>query len=223
MESMRAGVLGVALASWAVVAVAEVGVDHSAAARARAQASPLHQSARAAGGKLQQRVEARPQTLALGLRALSERSSDVVLVHVLGNHCELSPDGVAPLTRYQALVLRSWKGAAVGETIEISLPVGLVSFEDGTKASRSARGFRALKNDMRYVLFLREADASERGQTPGRRLSGGDGLQGAFGLYNERVYPAYHLDGMNKKDKYRGLPVAKFVRELDGVGRPGRR
>ncbi len=155
---------------------------------ARIQASPLHQRVKAAGGKYAGVRLIPSASLHPDLAALMKVSEDVVLIHVVRNSCQLSTSGEDIVTMYDAQVIKTYKGSSSpGTTIWFSIPVGGFHFGEAGRATVSSPGFNMLENGGRYLVFLRFARGNEEKVTAARRLSGGDGLQGAFELDHELV------------------------------------
>ncbi|MGO9270285.1 MAG: hypothetical protein ACLQOO_08550 [Terriglobia bacterium] len=178
------------------------------------QTSPLRQRAIAAGGELRDVHKANPANLAGDLPSLMQKSDEVLIVHILGNSCQVSPSGEDPITVYEGEVLRKYKGYTVGDRIAFSVPVGGVEFDPKTRASTAVEGFRPMLNGERYLLFLHFARGDERKLAAGLRLTG-DGVQGAFKLEEEKVYAAYHEDSLWRK--YRGVGVPQFLNDVESL------
>ncbi len=140
-------------------------------------------------------------------------SDEVLLVHITDNVCQLSPSGEDPITMYKGIVLRKWKGHTF-DSVTFSIPMGLVSFADNSRAFTSIPSFRALQNGGRYVVFLRFSQGEERRLMPALKLTG-DAIQGAFALENERVSPVFWADSLSKI--YRNAAVPKFVDEVKSL------
>lgn len=177
------------------------------------QESPLHQRAIDSGGTLHQICAVTPANLLNDLASMMRDSDDVVLVSIFRNSCQVSPSGEDPVTFYDAVVLDQWKGTT-GDLATLSVPMGMVAFDRDTRAATSIPGFRPLQNGGRYVLFLRFARGDEKQLTPALRLVG-DGVQGAFELSDEKVYPAYRLDSV--APKYEGFFLSQFLDEVQSL------
>jgi hypothetical protein len=179
--------------------------------------SILHQRSQAAGGKLQEVLDADSADLAEDLPSLVTRSDEVLLVHIVITYGGVSTSGDSVQTQYDVQVLRSFKGVhTAGDTVRISVPLGGLLFSDGIQASKTVNSFLGLKNGGRYVLFLcSKCSPSEDGQSiPTFGLVGG-GVQGAFMLDNEKVIPVYGLGALSKAyDKHE---VSAFLAELSGL------
>jgi hypothetical protein len=164
-----------------------------------------------AGGHLEEVRDAEPMELHANLVSLMKQSDEVLLVHIVRNSCQISPSGEQPITIYQAVVLRKWKGPVVQDVVYFAVPMGHLQFDKQTSAISSVHGFHPLVNGKRYVLFLRFARDQERQLTPARRLTG-SAVQGAFRLEDEKVMPAYELDKVARK--YSRMSVAQFLEEV---------
>jgi hypothetical protein len=71
----------------------------------------------------------------------------------------LSADGQLILTDYEVGVTESIKGAMPrGSTVTVSLPGGVVNFDDGTSAELQTRDFDHFKTGSTYTLFLTETE-----------------------------------------------------------------
>lgn len=72
----------------------------------------------------------------------------------------LSADGQSIVTDYEIGVTERIKGAMPqGSTVTVSLPGGVVGFEDGTSAELRTREFDHFKTGATYTLFLTETES----------------------------------------------------------------
>ena len=177
--------------------------------------SPLHQAALSAGGKLVQERNANFSALSQNLPSLMERSEEVVLAHVLTSSGGISTAGDSVQSHYDVQILRSWKGQRLaGDVVTVYVPAGGLPFADRTSVETRVRGFSALVNGGRYVLFLQAFSAGDPGTASFQLV--GDGVQGAFRLSEEKVQPLYQQGPLWRA--YSHQTVSAFLAQLNASG-----
>ena len=98
----------------------------------------------------------------LNVKTLVKKSSLVVVGKATRALCTLSADGSQLTIDYQLIVDDVFKGSATaGSVLPVSLPGGLMRFEDGTLAEVRTPAFRKMVAGKKYVLFL-SADSNGR-------------------------------------------------------------
>ncbi len=126
-----------------------------------------------------QRQHSRPDSDLLDLKSLFEASDEVIFA-VTGPFAEtVAPSGTSAITYNDVQVLRSWKGEhKAGDFLTYTIPVGTAN----CPATRvwSLAGYEWGGGSFLSVLFLRDSKDAEAQTTPGLRLTGGNGLQGAI-------------------------------------------
>ena len=185
-----------------------------ASEHARAAASPLYQGALAAGGKTTSEYATDPAKLLPGLKGLAKRADEIVLVHIIRDTSQLSSTGDTVITFYTGQILKRWKGHFNQDKITFAVPMGVVAFDRSTQAATVILGFQVIQVGGRYVLFLQFSQPKERGLMPALRLVG-DGVQGAFEVHNDKIYPNYHFDGFDAI--FRKMPIDQFVAAVDAT------
>jgi hypothetical protein len=178
--------------------------------------SVLHQRAVAAGGKLEEVRDADAAKFAADLPSLVSRSKEILLVHDVTNCGGLSAAGDKVLAHIDVEVLKSWKGPhKAGDLVTFWVPAGGLVFRDRTQAGRRVKSFSGFRDGGRYVLFLYSTISSENGQSSPSLWLVGDGVQGAFLVDEEKVYPVYEQGAVWKT--YNQQAVPEFLAELDGL------
>jgi hypothetical protein len=123
----------------------------------------------------------------------------------------LSADGQTILTDYEVSVSERIKGAMPqGSTITVSLPGGLVKFEDGTSAELKTPEFDHFKTGATYTLFLSETENAYNVFT----LSGGP--QGMVEIVNDTTLKSHGrpTDPVSKEVKVKGKEA--FLEDVRG-------
>ncbi|HVF54870.1 MAG TPA: hypothetical protein VM934_01895 [Pyrinomonadaceae bacterium] len=114
---------------------------------------------------------------AADVKDLAARSSAVVVGTPSKNVSRLSADGQMITIEYQVTIQEVIKGKLkAGRDVTVSLPGGMVMFEDGTSAKVRTPGFRKMVNGQSYALFLVEDEKESAAMTPT------SGPQGIFEL-----------------------------------------
>jgi hypothetical protein len=94
------------------------------------------------------------------IEMLAKNSAAVIVgvpTKIIGGR--LTPSGQSIVTDYEVRVKEVFKGSASeGSTVTVSLPGGLVTFDDGTTAELKPREFEPMKLGATYTLFLSESD-----------------------------------------------------------------
>ena len=97
----------------------------------------------------------------LTVKALVKSSSLVVLGRPIRNTCKLSVDGNQLTIDYDVEVSEVIKGNTIARShLLVSLPGGLIRFQDGTSAEVRTPTFRKMVSGRHYVLFLSPGDAN---------------------------------------------------------------
>lgn len=140
------------------------------------------------------------------------RQSDVVVIGTpQQNVCRLTPDGRSITTDYQVRVEYSYKGRLQeGNIISVSLPGGLVEFEDGSRAEIRAPWFKKMENGHTYLLYLKNITASRPFVTTG-------GPQGVFEIPTSRESRSVKSNSGLPQDqmwKYHNMNVRVFFKEV---------
>jgi hypothetical protein len=160
-----------------------------------------------------------PDFLSGDVKDLTARSELIVTATALSPVPALSPDLQQLTTEYQVRidrVLEGPEGLEPGETIDVSLPGGLMVFEDGSSAELKVEDFKPMVADHQYMLFLtrdkKPAPPAVQGRlgTRGRyRLT-----MGSQGLY-EVVHDGRALRLEPAGDEW--TPVARELRFLPSI------
>lgn len=211
-------------------------------------ASPLCQQVRAKDESIIDRREVDPATLEKDLSALIQKSDEVVVAILTDNISVIAPSGDRAVLYYDAQILRSWKGThKPGDLLTFSMPRAALSCGSEPGNDRPSMAFVTTAGGLEWdnfgaspvALFLRQSRGAERRFTPGLRPTGGDGVQGLFGLNSkldrdcfgppnsrsvcntrldvsqERVRVPYRRDPL--KQKYEGMPVPMFLKEVQST------
>jgi hypothetical protein len=181
-----------------------------------------------------------------------KQSDEVVLAgRPLESAEAISPSGKDAVEYFDIKVLRTWKGShKVGDTLTFAITNA--SLRCGALTAKGTPTFSTINFDWKglrfgvLVLFLRQSKGTEAQLNMGLRLTGGDGLQGAFSValsvpsdeeMNCRGLDIQHggLEKCNsfleasenpvsvpyRRDpllkKYDGMPIASFLQEVQSV------
>jgi hypothetical protein len=147
------------------------------------EGSPLCVQARENGWGGTANRELNPATLEKDLRALMQKSDEVVLVGgVSAQTMALSPSGRLPVHYWDVTVIRTWKGRhQPGDLLTLGLPDGYIpcgykmGIGDAVDHGKWMPDWSL--GDGAYVLFL---TYDRTGFVDGLRLTGGEGTQGLF-------------------------------------------
>jgi hypothetical protein len=144
------------------------------------------------------------------LSALVGESAAVLVGTPQTNISKLTADGTNITLDYQVKVEYVYKGTLrESEIITISLPGGMVKFEDGSTAEVRTPGFGKMQDGKTYALFL--ARNANNAFVPV------DGPQGIFEIPTTNVTRAvksYTLVPNDPMLKYNGMNVKDFFKEL---------
>lgn len=191
----------------------------AAANRQKQMTSALHGRVMEAGGHLTEVRTPNPANLYVDLKSLAKDSDEIVLVHIIGNWVsELSQSGEELVTRFDADVIRRWKGEANRKSVTFYVPLGNKTFPDSTSAEVINSGFQRPLDGERYVVFLRREKEDERQPATTNRLTG-DGIQGAFHVTEETILPAYSNDELSKR--FVKMRAQQFLKEVSDVAQTG--
>ncbi len=172
---------------------------------------PLKERAR---GKKERYVESanpkKPNAFA-DLKGLAGDSVAVIIGTPQDNVCKLSTDGRTMTIDYKVAVEHVYKGKLKeGATITVSIPGGVMQFDDGSTAEVKTPWFKKLQQGNAYALFLTQ------GERPGTYVTTGE-AQGVFGIpttTEDRTVKAH--SGLLKDSmwKYNGMNVYVFLNEV---------
>ena len=144
------------------------------------------------------------------LSALVGESATVLIGTPQTNISKLTADGTNITLDYQVKVEYVYKGnLREGDIVTISLPGGMVKFEDGTTAEVRTPGFRKMQDGKTYALFL--ATKAKNAFVPV------GGPQGIFEIPTTNVTPAvksHTLVPTDPMSTYNGMNVKDFFKEL---------
>jgi len=144
------------------------------------------------------------------LSALVGESATVLIGTPQTNISKLTADGTNITLDYQVKVEYVYKGnVREGDIVTISLPGGMVKFEDGSTAEVRTPGFRKMQDGKTYALFL--AKKANNGFVPI------GGPQGIFEIPTTNVTRAVKSHALVPNDpmlKYNGMNVKDFFKEL---------
>ena len=208
-------------------------------------ASPLCQQTREHSSSVSHWLAIDPATLAPDLASLMEDSDEVVLVgQSYSDTVAISPSGKDVAKYFDAKVLRTWKGShKAGDIITYAIPIaylrcgepreGAPIFWAGPEADDWGGPLWGPK-----ILFLRQSRGQEAQLIPGFRLTGGNGLQGAYvipfdlhdsscsgvlpggagGLRARLETSQTPISGPYLRDPllkaYGGMPISRFLKEV---------
>ena len=144
------------------------------------------------------------------LSALVGESAAVLIGTPQTNISKLTADGTNITLDYRVKVEYVYKGnLREGDIVTISLPGGMVKFEDGSTAEVRTPGFRKMQDGKTYALFL--ATKANNAFVPV------GGPQGIFEIPTTSVTRAVKAHAMVPNDpmfKYNGMNVKEFFKEL---------
>jgi hypothetical protein len=147
------------------------------------------------------------------LSALVGDSSAVLIGTPQTNISRLTADGTNITLDYTVKVEYVYKGSLrESDIITVSLPGGMVKFEDGSSAEVRTPGFRKMQDGKTYALFL--AGKANNSFVPV------GGPQGIFEIPTTSVTRAVKAHTMVPTDpmlKYNGMNVKDFFKELRGA------
>jgi hypothetical protein len=146
----------------------------------------------------------------VNLSALVGESAAVLIGTPQTNTSKLTADGTNITLDYKVKVEYVYKGnLRESDMITISLPGGMVKFEDGSTAEVRTPGFRKMQDAKTYALFLATKDNKAFVPT--------GGPQGIFEIPTTNVTRAVKSHTMVPTDpmlKYNGMNVKDFFKEL---------
>lgn len=147
------------------------------------------------------------------LSALVGQSTAVLIGTPQTNISKLTADGTSITLDYKVKVEYVYKGnLREGDTVTISLPGGMVKFEDGSTAEVRTPGFKKMQDGKTYALFL-ATNANNAFVPIG-------GPQGIFEIPTTNVTRAVKSHTLVPNDpmlKYNGMNVKDFFKELRGA------
>jgi len=144
----------------------------------------------------------------LNIQALVSQSKAIVIGEAISNICANSQDSSIVKTLYTFKVSEVIKGnLTIEDTIKINLPGGLVPQADGSMLLVNTPGFKKIKNNSTYLLFLKEKTQQE--YTTVR------GPQGIFEFVNNSsVIPHANYADKNNKNKEQTIDAIELLREI---------
>jgi hypothetical protein len=183
-------------------------------APAAADTRPLKDRARGNGHYIATLAPARNRTYA-DLKGLADNSAAVIVGIPEDNVSTLSHDGRSITIDYQTKIMYVYKGdLRQGNTIKVSIPGGMVRFEDGSSAEVRTPWFKKMMTGNAYVLFLSPTDRQ------GVFATTGD-AQGLFEIpKTAREAPIVKTHSGLPGDvvrKYEGNDARSFLQELRRV------
>lgn len=145
----------------------------------------------------------------VALSGLAGDSTAVIIGTPQTNMSRLTPDGMNITLDYQVKVEYVYKGALrEGDLVTVSLPGGMVKFDDGSTAEVKTPGFRKMQDGKTYALFL---------TTKGVVVVPTGGAQGVFGIPTTSLTRAVQVHPLVPNDpmfKYQEADVKSFLKEL---------
>jgi hypothetical protein len=147
-------------------------------------------------------------TQPINRQALVSQSKAIVVGKVISNICVNSQDSSLVGTTYTFEVSEVIKGnLSVENTIKITLPGGLVPQPDGSMLLVNTPGFKKIKNNATYLLFLKDKNQQE--YTTVR------GPQGIFELINSSsAIPYANYADKNNKNKEQTIDAVTLLQEI---------
>lgn len=144
------------------------------------------------------------------LSGLAGDSTAVIIGTPQTNMSRLTPDGMNITLDYRVKVEYVYKGALrEGALITVSLPGGMVKFDDGSTAEVRTPGFRKMQDGKTYALFLTPKGSGAFVPT--------GGAQGVFGIPTTSLTRAVQVHPLVPNDpmfKYQEADVKDFLKEL---------
>lgn len=143
------------------------------------------------------------------LESLTKNSAAVIIGKPLSSASRLSPDGELITSEYQVNINEVLKGNLTpNEKVNLSLPGGVVVFEDGTSAEIKTPDSERMENGRTYILFL----SPKKGTADSFVMTGG--AQGLFELPADKsgVKPKGHR--VDLVQKYKNQPAEEFLEEI---------
>lgn len=183
-------------------------------ARARAFAAGGLQAGAAVTGSITKTVADNRGT-PVSLYQLVSFAKVIVVATPIRNRGFLSPDGATVQTFFSMEVTESLKGDTQLEQLELVIPGGRVSFDDGTWAQVNVEDFNRPLGDRRYLLFLREAVPTHTSEK-GRRATPVPIFEPAFGALG-----IYDISDPRALAKPAGREGSSFGRWLRREGMTG--
>jgi hypothetical protein len=147
-----------------------------------------------------------------GIETLAKNSA-LVIVGVPAKRIgsRLAPGGQTIVTDYEIKVHEVFKGAvSPGSSITLSLPGGLVEFEDGTAAELKTPEFEPMKLGATYTMFLSEGEG-----TPHLYMLSG-GPQGLVEIINATTLKPHGRPTDPVSQESRGKDKDTFLKEVRG-------
>ena len=144
------------------------------------------------------------------LSALVGESAAVLIGTPQTNISRLTADGTNITLDYQVKVEYVYKGnLRESDIITISLPGGMVKFEDGSTAEVRTPGFRKMQDGKTYALFL-----ATKGNNAFVPLGGPQGIFEIPTTNVTRAVKSHTLIPTDPMVKYNGMNVKDFFKEL---------
>lgn len=145
------------------------------------------------------------------LSALANGSALIVIGVPKTNISRMSADGKNITLDYTVKVEYVYKGkdGLQGDDVTVSLPGGMVSFDDGTVAEIRAPWFKKMQDGKTYLLFLEKAEAGRYVPTAGP--------EGIFEIPTDSSSREVKVHVSSQDDpmwKYDSTDVRQFLREV---------
>ena len=144
------------------------------------------------------------------LSALVGESTAVLIGTPQTNISKLTADGTSITLDYQVKVEYVYKGnLRESDIVTISLPGGMVKFEDGSTAEVRTPGFRKMQDGKTYALFL-----ATKGNNAFVPIGGPQGIFEIPTTSVTRAVKSHTLVPTDPMLKYNGMNVKDFFKEL---------
>jgi len=147
------------------------------------------------------------------LADLANHSTVVIIGTPVANLSKITPDGKSATIDYQIKVEYVYKGAMrEGDLVKVSLPGGMIRFENGSTAEVRTPWFRKMLNGQTYALFLTPS-------TSGNFLTTG-GAEGVFDIptsATSRLVNTHAATVNDPMSKYHNLDVRIFLADMRRV------
>ncbi len=143
-------------------------------------------------------------------QALVSQSKAIVIGEPISNICVLSKDSSIIKIVYTFKINEIVKGnLKIEDTIKISLPGGVVPKPDGSMLVVNTPGFKKIKNNSTYLLFLKEKS---------QELTTVRGPQGIFEFVNNSsVIPYSNYADKNNHNKEQTIDAVQLLQEIRGL------
>ena len=165
----------------------------------------LHKVAKENGGTYKLITPFRPYVQQNSLGDVLQETIVVVRGSVLKNASRLNPHGNTIRTDYEFAIESVVYGKVEKGQITVSLPGGMVRYEDGSVVEHMVPEYRRMVNGSAMILFLRRDEAG--------RFAPATGPTSLFEVAEGKVYP-YAPRGSSLAPTYYAMPEQAFVAEI---------